>query len=284
MSVGTACVSDMFFLHERGEKTGVYTIFVTNGAHIAAICKCFFPLLSSTALQSFFFFFVFLIYNVLCKRELTTSVTTRRGLSFTVRELAMGFLATRHNHRLFPTRSNIRLPRDPLLQRPKLPQQTIQATELLGNAIRSPWQHAPRRPPPPPRRRVRLQLPHAKVPVRPLARVVVYLVLDFCKHPPRVDHVSDIHIHLPLQNRGYRPVSGRVAAHWKSPGRDHRGEVVGPSSLHPGKTPQRYSQARASALPHYRWGLHDAGWDSGVWSLRGTADELHHPFSRDSHQ
>ncbi|GLB45032.1 putative sugar (and other) transporter [Lyophyllum shimeji] len=35
MSVGTACVNDMFFMHERGEKTGVYTIFVTNGGHIA---------------------------------------------------------------------------------------------------------------------------------------------------------------------------------------------------------------------------------------------------------
>lgn len=39
MAVGTACVSDMFFLHERGAKTGIYTVFVTNGAHIAAICK-----------------------------------------------------------------------------------------------------------------------------------------------------------------------------------------------------------------------------------------------------
>ena len=37
MSVGTACVSDMFFLHERGEKIGVYSIFVTNGAHVAAL-------------------------------------------------------------------------------------------------------------------------------------------------------------------------------------------------------------------------------------------------------
>ncbi|TGO82316.1 hypothetical protein BPOR_0863g00010 [Botrytis porri] len=37
MSVGTAVVNDMFFLHERGEKTGIYSIFVTNGAHIAAI-------------------------------------------------------------------------------------------------------------------------------------------------------------------------------------------------------------------------------------------------------
>jgi len=37
MSVGTAVVSDLFFLHERGEKTGVYTVFVTNGAHFAVI-------------------------------------------------------------------------------------------------------------------------------------------------------------------------------------------------------------------------------------------------------
>ncbi|KAF8069947.1 major facilitator superfamily domain-containing protein [Lyophyllum atratum] len=37
MSVGTACVNDMFFLHQRGETTGVYTIFVTNGAHFAVL-------------------------------------------------------------------------------------------------------------------------------------------------------------------------------------------------------------------------------------------------------
>ncbi|KAA8576542.1 hypothetical protein MFRU_009g03680 [Monilinia fructicola] len=37
MSVGTACVNDMFFLHQRGEATGVYSVFVTNGAHVAAI-------------------------------------------------------------------------------------------------------------------------------------------------------------------------------------------------------------------------------------------------------
>lgn len=41
MSVGTAVVNDMFFLHERGEKTGVYTIFVTNGAHFAVLGKYF---------------------------------------------------------------------------------------------------------------------------------------------------------------------------------------------------------------------------------------------------
>ena len=57
MSLGTPVLNDMFFLHERGEqlkelpspalnanqvpntgeKTGIYTIFVTNGAHIAVI-------------------------------------------------------------------------------------------------------------------------------------------------------------------------------------------------------------------------------------------------------
>lgn len=39
MSVGTACVNDMFFLHQRGEATGVYSLFVTNGAHVAAISE-----------------------------------------------------------------------------------------------------------------------------------------------------------------------------------------------------------------------------------------------------
>lgn len=39
MSVGTSCVNDMFFLHERGEKTGVYSVLITNGAHIALLSK-----------------------------------------------------------------------------------------------------------------------------------------------------------------------------------------------------------------------------------------------------
>ena len=49
MSVGTACVNDMFFLHERGKATGVYTIFITNGAHVAAVSK--FTLLRLIVLQ-----------------------------------------------------------------------------------------------------------------------------------------------------------------------------------------------------------------------------------------
>jgi len=48
MSVGTSCVNDMFFLHERGEKTGVYSVFVTNGAHVALLSEYQFP---SMALQ-----------------------------------------------------------------------------------------------------------------------------------------------------------------------------------------------------------------------------------------
>ena len=39
MSVGTASLNDMFFLHERGAATGVYSIFVTNGAHVAALSE-----------------------------------------------------------------------------------------------------------------------------------------------------------------------------------------------------------------------------------------------------
>ena len=39
MSVGTSSVNDMFFLHERGEKIGIYSLFVTNGAHVAALSE-----------------------------------------------------------------------------------------------------------------------------------------------------------------------------------------------------------------------------------------------------
>lgn len=39
MAMGTPMLNDMFFMHERGEKTGLYTIFVTNGAHVAILCK-----------------------------------------------------------------------------------------------------------------------------------------------------------------------------------------------------------------------------------------------------
>ncbi|OCL02087.1 MFS general substrate transporter [Glonium stellatum] len=41
MTVGTAFLNDMFFLHERGEKTGIYTIFVTNGAHMGVLAGGF---------------------------------------------------------------------------------------------------------------------------------------------------------------------------------------------------------------------------------------------------
>lgn len=41
MSVGNDVVNDMFFLHERGLKTGIWTWFLLNGAHIAVLCKLF---------------------------------------------------------------------------------------------------------------------------------------------------------------------------------------------------------------------------------------------------
>lgn len=37
MGIGAACIADMFFMHERGRYMGVYTVFVTNGAHVAAM-------------------------------------------------------------------------------------------------------------------------------------------------------------------------------------------------------------------------------------------------------
>nr|KAK5448869.1 hypothetical protein LTR18_001957 [Exophiala xenobiotica] len=37
MALGAASVNDMFFLHERGTKMGIYTVFLTNGAHVAPV-------------------------------------------------------------------------------------------------------------------------------------------------------------------------------------------------------------------------------------------------------
>ncbi|KIW90026.1 uncharacterized protein Z519_09456 [Cladophialophora bantiana CBS 173.52] len=37
MALGAATVNDMFFLHERGMKMGVFTVFLTNGAHVAPV-------------------------------------------------------------------------------------------------------------------------------------------------------------------------------------------------------------------------------------------------------
>ncbi|KAL2004461.1 hypothetical protein VTN00DRAFT_3490 [Thermoascus crustaceus] len=37
MGIGATVVSDLYFMHERGTYMGIYVVFVTNGAHIAAI-------------------------------------------------------------------------------------------------------------------------------------------------------------------------------------------------------------------------------------------------------
>ncbi|KAI1089544.1 major facilitator superfamily domain-containing protein [Rostrohypoxylon terebratum] len=37
MALGAATVNDMFFLHERGTKMGIWTVFSGNGAHVGAV-------------------------------------------------------------------------------------------------------------------------------------------------------------------------------------------------------------------------------------------------------
>ncbi|KAK3937835.1 major facilitator superfamily domain, general substrate transporter [Diplogelasinospora grovesii] len=37
MALGAATVNDLFFLHERGTKMGIWTVFLTNGAHVAPV-------------------------------------------------------------------------------------------------------------------------------------------------------------------------------------------------------------------------------------------------------
>jgi multidrug resistance protein len=37
MALGAATVNDMFFLHEKGAKMGIWTVFLTNGAHVAPV-------------------------------------------------------------------------------------------------------------------------------------------------------------------------------------------------------------------------------------------------------
>jgi MFS family permease len=37
MGIGAAVVADMYFMHERGRYMGVFVVFVSNGAHLAAV-------------------------------------------------------------------------------------------------------------------------------------------------------------------------------------------------------------------------------------------------------
>ena len=37
MGIGAAVVADMYFMHERGRYMGIYVVFVSNGAHLAAV-------------------------------------------------------------------------------------------------------------------------------------------------------------------------------------------------------------------------------------------------------
>ena len=37
MGIGASVVADLYFMHERGRYMGIYVVFVTNGAHLAAV-------------------------------------------------------------------------------------------------------------------------------------------------------------------------------------------------------------------------------------------------------
>ncbi len=91
MSVGTACVNDMFFLHERGEMTGVYSLFVTNGAHVAA--------LGTSCLSTIVYMLIAYSWRL-----------PRRS-----RRMAMGLLPRRPQHHPLLPRRPCPLPRDTLL-------------------------------------------------------------------------------------------------------------------------------------------------------------------------
>ena len=37
MGIGAAVVADLYFMHSRGRYMGIFVVFVTNGAHLAAV-------------------------------------------------------------------------------------------------------------------------------------------------------------------------------------------------------------------------------------------------------
>jgi Major Facilitator Superfamily len=136
MSVGTACVNDMFFLHERGAKTGVYSIFVTNGAHVAALSKrsqgpCPFPLPFR--------------YRSLSDVE-SHLISHSRRLLRPSRGMEMGLLARRNQHGALLHRRPVPLPRNPLFSRPRLSHHPHSDTNLLPAPVRLQRQHDPRSP------------------------------------------------------------------------------------------------------------------------------------------
>ena len=136
MSVGTSCVNDMFFLHERGEMTGVYTIFVTNGAHVAALSKSSStlahrppPLLAReqppTPLQ----------HHLRSKLIPPPSRRFPRPSCW----LAMGLLPRRDIcGPLFRDR-HLPLPRNALLARPQFPRNPHPRTDIHADALGHPW-------------------------------------------------------------------------------------------------------------------------------------------------
>lgn len=157
MSVGTACVNDMFFLHERGEKTGVYSIFIVNGAHVAALSEYFAPQLT---------------YNTS-----GPDIISSRWIPWSSSWLAMGLLSRRTlNCSLFRSRF-VPIPRNTLFSRPRVPQQSNSRKNIHANALFFPRQHDTR----PQTTLIRLPsvFQDASISLHYISILVLHLGLDF---------------------------------------------------------------------------------------------------------
>ncbi|KAJ9493834.1 hypothetical protein LTR99_011156 [Exophiala xenobiotica] len=87
MAIGAAAVSDMYFMHERGRMMGIYVVFITNGAHVAAVCGGFTALHTSwrwcywvpcIALAVSWLINLFYLPETLYHRDPTTGQSIRR--------------------------------------------------------------------------------------------------------------------------------------------------------------------------------------------------------------
>lgn len=135
MSVGTSSVNDIFFLHERGEKTGIYSLFVTNGAHVAALGEY---LLIPTYLAAC----MHKLGNTHTLSPSSNAILTPHSRRFPrpICRLAMGLLPRRSQHHRLPTPRNFPLPRNTVLARPSDPLPTHPRTQIHSNAVLLPSQ------------------------------------------------------------------------------------------------------------------------------------------------
>jgi MFS family permease len=59
-TLGAGMVSDCFFLHERGRAMGIFTVFLTNSAHVAPIPGGFLAQYVNYRWYAFFFSLLYL--------------------------------------------------------------------------------------------------------------------------------------------------------------------------------------------------------------------------------